>query len=170
VAAVTPDPLVFLHATLDAAQAEAEAARDVDYARCGVREARGPYPAASGESDGVSRPRGNLRAEIGKDGIFLEAELQWGLIPHMARHDPAAVLRRIAADRELLADLLAERHLVNDDDCWYTCRAGTEEHDGGESCNDSERGKPCDCGRDNRVERRIRLLAEGWGWTEETTA
>ena len=167
---MTAEPLAYLRATLATAQAEAEAARDIDYAQCGVWEARGPYPAASGEADGVLRPRGNLRAEIGTDDIFLDAELPWDLIPHMARHDPAAVLRRIAAERTLIADLLAERHLVVDGDCWYTCRAATEERDGGENCNDDERGKPCDCGRDARVNRRIRLIAEGWGWgwTEET--
>lgn len=99
---MTDDPLAYLHATLDAAEAEAETARDFDYAQCGVWEARGPYPAAGGEADGVSRPRGNLRAEISRDDIFLEAELPWDLIPHMARHNPAAVLRRIAADRKQL--------------------------------------------------------------------
>jgi hypothetical protein len=165
---VTADPLTFLRAAHVEAEKTAEAARDVDYAQCGVWEARGPYPAASGEADGVTRPRGNLRAEIGTDDIFLDAELLWDLIPHMALHDPAAVLRRIAAERKLIADLLAERHFVNDGDCWYTCRAATEERDGGENCNDTERGKPCDCGRDTRVNRRLRLLAEGWGWTRAT--
>lgn len=159
-------PLDFLRATHAAAQAEAEAARDVDYARCGAWEARGPYPAACGEADGVSRPRGNLRSEIGTDDIFLDAELPWNLIPHMARHDPAATLRRIAADRKLIADLLAEPHEVVEGDCWYTCAAATEKHDGGTTCDDTRLGKPCDCGRDARVERRVCLIAEGWGWTE----
>ena len=90
-----------------------------------------------------------------------------GLAAHFTSHDPARVLRRIKADRELLADFLAERHHVNDGDCWYTCRAATEERDGGETCNDDERGKPCDCGRDARVERRVRNMAQGWGWTGE---
>ena len=88
---------------------------------------------------------------------------------HIVRHGPAAVLRRIAADRKMLDDLLAERHEVVDGDCWYTCAAATEEHDGGETCDDDRLGKPCDCGRDARVERRVRLLAEGYGWAEDAT-
>jgi hypothetical protein len=151
---VSDDPLVYLRATHAAVQAEAEAARDIDYAQCGVWEARGPYPSASGEADGVSRPRGNLRAQIGRDDIFLDAELPWGLIPHMARHDPAAVLRRITADKKLIA-----AHPVT-----------TEVRDirmtrfGCQTCHKW----------DDRVEGRgycdtILALAEGWGWTEETT-
>lgn len=151
---MTDDPLAFLRATHAAAQVEAEAARDVDYARCGTWEARGPYPAACGEEDGVLRPRGNLRSEIGKDDIFLGAELQWDLIPHMARHDPAAVLRRIAADRQVIA-----AHPVTSDvrdiritsfGC-ETCHRRDDQIDG--------RGY-CDT---------ITTLAEGWGWTEEAT-
>lgn len=84
---------------------------------------------------------------------------------HVVAHDPATVLRRIAADRKLLADLLAEKHQVVDGDCWYTCTAATEEHDGGENCDDNRHGDPCDCGRDTRVHRRIQILAESYGWT-----
>jgi hypothetical protein len=84
---------------------------------------------------------------------------------HIARWDPAAILQRITAELALLDDLLAEKHLVIEGDCWYTCRAATEEHDGGQNCNDGERGMPCDCGRDDRVNRRVRIMAEGWGWT-----
>jgi hypothetical protein len=79
---------------------------------------------------------------------------------------PAAVLRRIAADRKLLDDLLAEKHHVCIDS-WYTCPAATEERDGGTYA-ETTGGGSCDCGRDERVQRRVRLLAEGWGW-EETT-
>ncbi|MCX5239805.1 DUF6221 family protein [Streptomyces prunicolor] len=84
----------------------------------------------------------------------------------MADNDPAAVLRRIAANRKLLDDLLGEKHQVVEGDCWYTCAAAAEERDGGETCDDSRLGKPCDCGRDARVARRVLLLAEGWGWSE----
>jgi hypothetical protein len=142
------DPLAFLRAAHAAAQVEAEAARDVDYAQCGVWEARGPYPAASGEVDGVSRPRGNLRAAIGKDDIFLDAELPWGLVPHMARHDPAAVLRHIAADRKIL-DLHDMAHECSSTD-WIT-----RQHD---SCCWIPEGEHCDT---------ILALAEGWGWTRD---
>jgi hypothetical protein len=98
---------------------------------------------------------------------LLEAET--ATAGHIALHDPASVLRRVAADRALLADLQGERHLVVDGDCWYTCTAATEDGDGGENCDDERRGNPCDCGRDTRVERRVLLLAEAWGWTEEDT-
>lgn len=81
---------------------------------------------------------------------------------------PDMVLLRVTAERELLADLQAERHLVVDGDCWYTCAAATEEHDGGESCRDLPEGSPCDCGRDKRVGRRVAMLAKAWGWKEPT--
>lgn len=81
-------------------------------------------------------------------------------------YGPTALLQRVAAERKLLADLLAERHLVVDGDCWYTCAAATEERDGQETCDDGRRGGDCDCGRDDRVERRVLVLAEAWGWTE----
>ena len=80
------------------------------------------------------------------------------IAPHIARHDPARVLREVAAKRALLDDLLASRHDVVED-CWYTCAAATEEHDGGETCDASRRGGPCDCGRDARIQRYARLLA-----------
>jgi hypothetical protein len=137
---VTTDALAWVRAEMDAAEVEALAAREVDYAGCGVWEARGPYPAASGEADGVSRPRGNLRAEIGKDDVFLDAELPWGLLPHMARHDPAAVLRRIAADRKLLDE--CEEVLAID---------GWEYSDA-----------------PDLAELAIGCVATGWGWTEGT--
>lgn len=64
-----------------------------------------------------------------------------------------------ASKRMLIADLLSERHEVVDADCWYTCAAATEERDGGECCDDGRRGEECDCGRDERVYRRLKYLA-----------
>lgn len=90
---------------------------------------------------------------IGMDEADAEARAE-----HIARHDPARVLRAIEAKRALLDDLLAERHEVVGDS-WYTCAAATEERDGGQTCDDDRRGGPCDCGRDGRVLRRLRLLA-----------
>ncbi|MEU3683759.1 hypothetical protein AB0E99_22865 [Streptomyces sp. NPDC030592] len=63
-----------------------------------------------------------------------------------------------ASHRSLLAHLLAERHLVVQGDCWYTCAAATEEHDGGETCDENRQGGPCDCGRDDRITQSLRLL------------
>jgi hypothetical protein len=80
-----------------------------------------------------------------------------GVSRHIENFDPARVLRECAAKRALITDLTSERHEVVED-CWYTCAAATEERDGGTCCNDS-RGEDCDCGRDNRVARRLGTLA-----------
>lgn len=69
------------------------------------------------------------------------------------------VLADLDAKLAIVDDLLAEKHEVVDD-CWYTCSAATVERDGGESCDDDRRDGPCDCGRDARVERRLRILAK----------
>ena len=85
-----------------------------------------------------------------------------GLPPAVA----ALVLREVDARRKLVDLLLAEKHHVEDGDCWYTCAAATEEHDGGETCDDTRLGKPCDCGRDARVGAYLELLAQPY---QETT-
>ncbi|MFC8676699.1 DUF6221 family protein [Streptomyces griseorubiginosus] len=96
---------------------------------------------------------------------------QDGVGQHIALHDPHAVLRRVAADRRMLDDLLTEHHTVSDDP-FYTCPAATEEREG-ETNPSSRDGGACDCGRDARVYRRVQLLAEGYGWSppgaEETS-
>jgi hypothetical protein len=118
---------------------------------------------------------GNFQALEGPDEVpVIRSSAGAGTPSWLDRHpafdeflpEPEAVLRRVAAARELLADLQAERHLVVEGDCWYTCPAATVERDGGDCCDDDRRGGPCACGRDARVERRVRLLAESWGWTE----
>lgn len=91
---------------------------------------------------------------------------------HIVEWDPARVLREIDAKRELLADVLSEPHFRSADDHWNTCPAVVDE-DGVPVCLDESRAPgPCDCGRDARVGRRLRLLAlpyvdrpgfrEGW--------
>jgi len=82
-------------------------------------------------------------------------------VTHAARFDPAWVLADCTAKRALIADLLAETHQVVED-CWYTCAAATEDHDGEDTCDDTRRGGPCDCGRDFRLVRRLRILAQPW--------
>ena len=78
---------------------------------------------------------------------------------HIAEHDPARVLREIEAKRKMIADLLAERHQDSEEDTWYACAALTDE-DGDPVCpNDARAPGPCDCGRDERVGRYLRLLA-----------
>lgn len=86
------------------------------------------------------------------DGSFEDAGI------HMARHDPARVLRAVEAKRSLISDLLAQEHFLNDRE-WYGCRAVTAGR-GDEP--DQPTGEPCTCGRDEDVERRLRLLASEW--------
>lgn len=73
------------------------------------------------------------------------------LTPHIARHDPARVLRRIAAMREHIDGLLAEKHR-SCEDTWYNCSAADQE-------GNRDSTQECDCGRDERVTRSLRLLA-----------
>lgn len=85
---------------------------------------------------------------------------------HAARHDPARAFRRVKAVRDLVAEILAERHLYVDGDPWFSCSQATEpgeEDEPGSACADDERrGKPCDCGRDMRVARLLGIIASEW--------
>lgn len=135
------DPLTFLTTALDAAQRDAEAAT--------------PGPWTSRRSSGGYRVLGgpNLQPEIGSDNrtvcrtdayppdwptdvVNMAAD-----VVHIARHDPQATLRRIAAERKTLA--ACEEILAVD---------GWEYDD-----------------TPNLADDTIRNMAEGWGWTEETT-
>ncbi|MEU1071962.1 MULTISPECIES: DUF6221 family protein [unclassified Streptomyces] len=93
-------------------------------------------------------------------GVRLVADgLNWLVAEHIARHDPARVLREIEAKRQLLVIALAEPHLRCEEDNWYSCSALTDDH-GELLCIDKTRaGKPCDCGRDRRLARHLHLLA-----------
>lgn len=151
--------VVWLRATMDAAWRDAEAATPgpwhvTDYVAGSDYGFDAGIGTAPGEVDVVGHGYEGGGCERVQDAR------------HIVRHDPASVLRRIAADRKLLADLLAECHRVNEEDPWYTCPAATEERDGGE-CMDEDRKGPCDCGRDARVQRRVRLLVEGYGWKDD---
>jgi hypothetical protein len=77
---------------------------------------------------------------------------------HAAKWQPKRVLVEIQAKRALLDRVLSEKHLVATD-CWHTCAAATTERDGGETCDEDREGKPCDCGRDARVDWWLRVLA-----------
>jgi hypothetical protein len=78
---------------------------------------------------------------------------------HIARHDPARVLREVTAKRALVESITAETHLVVDSDPYFTCNAATEERDGGESWAREKWGTDCGCGRDDRVKTRLKILA-----------
>jgi hypothetical protein len=84
-------------------------------------------------------------------------------IRHIVLHQPAFVVGWAAGLRELVDDIHAERHYVNDGDCWYTCPVATEDRDGGTSCCSQNRGEPCDCGRDRRVARHLSMAAKALG-------
>jgi hypothetical protein len=125
--------------------------------RRAIAEAASPGPwSVNAESDEVLAADGITVA----DGFALSGRQLRATTAHVAANDPAYVLADIDSKLALLDDLLAERHHVNDGDCWYTCPAATDERDGGENCDDNRHGGPCDCGRDERVERRLRLLTQ----------
>lgn len=88
--------------------------------------------------------------------LYVDGE---AIAAHVARHDPVRVLSEVTAKRALLEDINAEKHLVVDGDPYFTCNAATEERDGGESWAREKWGTACGCGRDDRVERRLKLLA-----------
>jgi hypothetical protein len=147
--------VVWLREAMDTAEREAEAAT----AATGGPHWRGDDSGLYG-SDVANHPGPFLADAYG----YTEPRI----VGHVVRHDPAAVLRRIAADRKLLEDLLADPHFRNEEDNWYTCAALMDEAGEPVCLNDSRAPGPCDCGRDARVQHRVRLIAEGYGWTEET--
>ena len=73
---------------------------------------------------------------------------------HIALHDPAAVLRRVAADRQILAE-----HANDSGDC-AACGRPSEETNSRGFAFFAEVPWPC---------RTVRLLAEAWGWTEDAS-
>lgn len=87
---------------------------------------------------------------------------------HIIRHDPARVLRRVRATRDLVAAILAEKHDYVPGDEFYSCSQAVDPHPGesgepGPGCSDPERaGKPCDCGRDARAARLLGIIASEW--------
>jgi hypothetical protein len=88
------------------------------------------------------------------------------------RFTPERALRRAKATRDLVAEILAEGHHYDESD-YYCCSQAREAiYDGwtrtgegppGSACSDPERsGKPCDCGRDAAVARRLGIIAGEW--------
>lgn len=89
---------------------------------------------------------------------------------HITRNDPARVIRRVRATRDLAADILADQHYTSDVD-YYSCSQAQEGQSlisgptgpPGSGCSDPERsGHPCDCGRDARVIKRLDIIASEW--------
>lgn len=71
---------------------------------------------------------------------------------HIARHDPARVLREVEAKRRIIAEVERWVHFYLDDDSWYSCglAIGYDETEPGSGCDDEDRRGQCDCGLDAR--------------------
>lgn len=82
---------------------------------------------------------------------FEEDPTPWVCVRHAARHNPAQVLAKVEAKRALLDDLLSDPH-VDVEDGFYSCAVVAR-------ADRNRFGGPCDCGRDGRLLRRLRLLA-----------
>jgi hypothetical protein len=120
--------------------------------------------------DGMS-VRGRDRSyHGGSAGAILVIKHTWPQeAAHIVRNDPARVLRRVKAARDLVAAILAEGHQHAGD--YFAC-SQAQEGDGlisgptgppGSGCSDPERaGRPCDCGRDARVARLLGIIASEW--------
>jgi hypothetical protein len=130
---MSTDALTYLRSTLNAATKRAEAAASL----CGCHPPAPSWSFDDEETDGRivvdNEPHPRTRRKIGRrwngsyEGLFM-AE-------HIVANDPAAVVRRIAADRKILADC---------DDVLHDFTSGAL--------------------RQLAVDT-IRSLAEGWGWT-----
>jgi Family of unknown function (DUF6221) len=148
-----------------------------------------PHPAGDGITDDAAPNTGRLAwsatSEVNEEGtpvhwvvsdpdpaavaeaMGLERGTGPAVARHIARNDPARKLRDVRAGRDLLAAILAERHDYNPSDEFYSCsQAVGDDPDPnvslarGSGCSDPDRaGQPCDCGRDARVERLLRILA-----------
>lgn len=144
---MTADPLAYLTAALDAAEETALAATKGTWE---VRSHDGPDGWEIAATVREGREWGWVVGAENGGGIYEEPDAR-----HIAMHSPAAVLRRITAERKILA-----RH--QDDGCGDCTTCGT---DGGAvevngityTARDSVTF-PCPTVRD---------LAEGWGWTPE---
>lgn len=104
---MTGDLVAFLRRMLDAEAEAAQAAIDSEFVTSGKWDARGPY----GDDDRY----GNIRSELNEQ--IIEEDLLWPVAAHIARHDPARVLRRVEAEREIVD--VAEGFLAGDSPLIY---------------------------------------------------
>jgi hypothetical protein len=149
-----------------AASVAARLAEDEAVAKAAEREG---YPAGSEPVNGwfVTPASGHAATGYGvPPGINVTRPITLAEGRHAARNDPARILRRAKAVRDLIAVILAERHDYNDGDPWFSCSQATVPGDDGEPgsgcANDERAGKPCDCGRDARVARLLGIIASEW--------
>lgn len=151
--AVTADPLEYLRAAHTQAEREAEAATK------GPWEAEGDDPTDDTVYSVCEDP--DL---VGQQVAFTRGAQSYANMVHIARHDPAAVLRRIEAERKQL-----ELHATVENHGRFSERGCGPDCDGDHymppvcrSCRNYA-GDPIDAPCPT-----IEILAEGWGWTPTT--
>jgi hypothetical protein len=117
----------------------------------------------------------SLLMALQPDGVYddIAEVIDYGLDPvlvHAARQDPARVLCRVRATRDLVAVILAEQHYTAMS-AYFSCSQAQEgaylisgpTGPPGSGCGDPERaGRPCDCGRDAKVARMLGIIASEW--------
>lgn len=116
----------------------------------------------------VERDNGIRDVDVYTSGGRPVCERAQGAAGHIARHDPARVLREVTAKRAILAEILSWEHAYVDGDSWLSCAQATSPSWGGDSedaepgsgCADEDRaGGPCDCGLDRRRATMLHVLA-----------
>jgi hypothetical protein len=80
---------------------------------------------------------------------------------------PEVVLRRCAADREIVAEVMSWKHFYLDGDTWYSCGLSVDpsvaDDEPGSGCaNDDDKGH-CTCGLEYRQRKIFDPLARGYG-------
>jgi len=113
-------------------------------------------------------------ASLWTEAIQVKWDTDGSRVKHIARNDPARVLRRVKATRDLVAEILAEPHYYDDrEGGFFSCSQAvypepwrldeTDDPGPGSGCSNEDRaGKPCDCGRDARVARLLGIIASEW--------
>jgi uncharacterized protein DUF6221 len=130
-----------------AASVEGQLALDEATARAAIWDEDAPWPGRwEADGDWALKTYNGWVLAASAAGEFAP-----GLLPHVARNDPARVLRRVKAVRDLLAEILAEPHrdVEGDGDlsCWQSLIPGESR---------------CDCGRDARVAGLLGIIASEW--------
>ncbi|TXS34750.1 DUF6221 family protein [Streptomyces sp. OR43] len=136
---MTTDLVQFIRARLDE---DEQTAQDATGSEWGDVDPQQPYVIW----DVKARQKNRTLMDVGRLASVVSPENR----AHIARHDPARVLREVAAKRLMLDEALASRHHVSSDQ--YETRPSATEAGREPTCWDS-------CGRDARVHRTLELLA-----------
>jgi hypothetical protein len=153
---MTTDPLEFLRAALDARQEQAKAAAEL----CGCHPPASSWVFGDEETDGrilvKDEPHPGVKRKIGRrwNGSYEGMHMA----QHVIANDPAAVLRRIAADRKIL-ELHAPVPSPSDgpyDPPVTICRTCSHDLWAVDPAGTSSDWYPCDT---------VRALAVGYGWS-----